>query len=324
MTIDKQTEQQKGRLLACFPIWAPVNSDPADDSYDDIFNRQHKFLMLDESIKDKLSDIEIAKKIESIGNHFNLETNQLYSIARSILYFYFKEIEKGDFVRIFIQEMNIDPETAQKITGEIFDKIINDDSFEKKYQANIDSLPIRDALKKYPEIGNQILSQKKILLKDFHSEAHPTVENWLKDYTALLGFREHDAIERGNYLFHSMNAKNLSSGEREKLAQLLKSFDENIPLRINKQSKQILFSSTPKTTLQKKASSSKPTQENNIQKTAFNFHQKMPFEKNQETKSDKKRLPSPEEMLLSTGNVKKTGQANQRNSKNIIDLKNLN
>lgn len=105
------------------------------------------------------------------------------------------------------------------------------------------SITIADALKAYPEVGEQLITSEKIVLKNFPDPVRPCLKNWLADFTFTLGRDKHTAMERGIYLFQSANGKRLNSQDRNKLAYILKAFDEGLTVTINKDSKQIVFSS---------------------------------------------------------------------------------
>ncbi len=107
---------------------------------------------------------------------------------------------------------------------------------------NLLSLTINDALKAYPELGEQAVTSERITVMNFPEPARPSIKNWLADYTALLGRENHNAIARANYLFHNNNTQNLNSNDRQKLAYLLKAFDEKTEVIIDKNLKQIVFS----------------------------------------------------------------------------------
>jgi hypothetical protein len=53
-------------------------------------------------------------------------------------------------------------------------------------------------------------------------------------------------MQRTDYIFHSENTKSLASPEREKLAIILKSFDDNDPLLIDGESQEVVFESPAK------------------------------------------------------------------------------
>lgn len=106
-----------------------------------------------------------------------------------------------------------------------------------------EKLAVKEALHKFPKLGEQAVTASPIKLKQFDQPVRPSVRNWLYDYTSQLGQTGHSSMDRTTYLFRSDNAKNLSSPEREKLAIILKSFDENMPLPIDGERQEIVFES---------------------------------------------------------------------------------
>jgi hypothetical protein len=105
----------------------------------------------------------------------------------------------------------------------------------------IEKLPLRDALRKYPQVGEQDITGGQLKISHFEKPVRPSVKNWIFDYTSQLGREQHDSMQRMKYLFSSANGNNLSSPEREKLGIILKSFDENIPLSIDVGRNEIVF-----------------------------------------------------------------------------------
>lgn len=116
---------------------------------------------------------------------------------------------------------------------------------QKKQQANIIKIPLLPAIQKYPKIGEQPVTASPIKLRSFPAPARPSVKNWLADYRENLGAGHHGVVERGNYLFHGENAKKLNSNERQKLAWILKSLEEDAPLEIDISSEIIIFPLSP-------------------------------------------------------------------------------
>lgn len=112
---------------------------------------------------------------------------------------------------------------------------------EETQKQNIEEITILEGLKKYPEVGEQLIASEHIKLKIFPEPVRPSIKNWLSDYTFDLGYESHDSMTRGDYLFRSDNGKKLLQEDREKLSSVLKSYDENIPLSIDIKAKQVLF-----------------------------------------------------------------------------------
>ncbi len=106
---------------------------------------------------------------------------------------------------------------------------------------NLLNLNISDAMKKFPEIGEQLITSEHIRLKSFPEPVRPSIKNWISDYMFNVGINNHDQMVRMDYLFRNINTQKLSSSEREKLTDIAKSFDENTPLSIDADRKQVIF-----------------------------------------------------------------------------------
>ena len=118
-------------------------------------------------------------------------------------------------------------------------------AFAEKQEIKFLKLSFLPALQKYPKVGEQPVTASPIKLRGFPAPARPSIKNWITDYRENLGAGRHGVVERGNYLFHSENAKRLSSGERQKLAWILKSLEEDAPLEIDTSSEIIIFPPSP-------------------------------------------------------------------------------
>jgi hypothetical protein len=129
--------------------------------------------------------------------------------------------------------------------GEIWNEMqsIETENIIATTQTISEKLAIKEALRKFGKIGEQIVTVNSIKLKQFDQPVRPSVRNWIYDYTSQLGQTGHSSMDRTNYIFRSENGKNLSSPEREKLAIILKSFDENTPLPIDGEKQEIVFES---------------------------------------------------------------------------------
>lgn len=108
-------------------------------------------------------------------------------------------------------------------------------------QKSFEQLSLLQALGKYQNLGNQQITGSKIAIKGQNDPVRPTIFNWLKAYRDELGVGRHDAVVRGNFLFHSINGKGLSAEERERLGMILKSLDENVPVSVDPGKQEIVF-----------------------------------------------------------------------------------
>lgn len=154
-------------------------------------------------------------------------------------------------------------------------------------EASLVNLPLSEALRIYPEIGEQLVTSNKINLRNFPYPVRPSIKNWIADYTFVLGYEKHESMARSQYLFQGPNTKNLSAPEKNKLAYLLKSFDENSSITLNKNTKQVIFptiasvsSNLPKGLSDQFRPASAPKEEQkNINAMQFSYRQKLPYEK---------------------------------------------
>lgn len=224
-----------------FPFAVSVTKNINDETLDQVEKKQEIFLIMPEKIQNKLISDETSKKIQQIGSFFGLQLLQMADISRAIRDYYFSELKLEDMPVVLAKEIPIDLAKAQEISRMVIQKIINDNSVEEASQAKLAQMTVSDAIKAYPEVGEQLITSEKIVLKNFPEPVRPCLKNWLADFTFTLGRDKHTAMDRGIYLFQSANGKRLNSQDRNKLAYVLKAFDENMPVSVNKDTKQILF-----------------------------------------------------------------------------------
>jgi hypothetical protein len=102
-------------------------------------------------------------------------------------------------------------------------------------------ITISQAMRDFPKINEQKITEGYIKPSDSQYPLQPTVKNWIGDFYSEMGAGSHNIIERGNYLFHSANTKKLSSPDRQKLAIILKSLSEGVPLLVDPVMQKIVF-----------------------------------------------------------------------------------
>lgn len=107
--------------------------------------------------------------------------------------------------------------------------------------AQKENLNIEEAVQKYSQLNEQLLSNTFIKLRKFSEPVRPSIKNWISDYHEQMGPGKHGTFDRGNYLFHSENTKALSSVERQKVSTILKSLDENTLLTIDPEKQEVVF-----------------------------------------------------------------------------------
>ena len=108
-------------------------------------------------------------------------------------------------------------------------------------EGKVKQLSLLDAMGRYPGVAHQFLTENNIKLKSQAALVRPTLSNWLKNYRDEIGIGKHDAVARANFLFESLNTKQLSSEERERLHTLIRSLEDNELLDIDTEHQVILF-----------------------------------------------------------------------------------
>jgi len=192
------------------PIFVPITDNPESETDEQLKERHEKFLKLPKNIRHKLASPETSKKIQVIGQKYGFELLRLANITRLIRERYIKH------------------------------EILDWDPW-KEYIQSLPKLSIKEAVQKYPRVGEQRITEGEIQIKSSDEPVSPSIINWVHDYVLHLGQEKHSTMERTDYLFHAENTKELSSQDREKLAIILKSFDENFPLPIDTENNEVVL-----------------------------------------------------------------------------------
>lgn len=198
-------------------------------------------------------------------------------------------------------------------------------SFAKKFSPREivpEHLPLSEALRIYPELGEQLVTASKINLRSFPYPVRPSIKNWLADYTSNLGYEKHESMARSQYLFQGTNAKNLSAPEKNKLAYILKSFDENSLITLNKNTKQVIYPISETNLPKGLTDQFRPaTEQKNINALEFSYRQKLPYEKTLSAPAPVKALPR--EIPAGSRGVERISRGEQNLPRNVVDLKNI-
>jgi hypothetical protein len=165
---------------------------------------------------------------------FAAPLSTIYDTA--VVYKKLNELEKSG-----VKEINTRTFQAQYLSsasGSRSDAPSTTDS--RSAQKNI-SLPLLQALSKYENLGNQLITGERIKIKSQGEPVRPSLLYWLRYYRDELGIGQHNSVDRGQFLFRSENGKKLSHEERERLSLILKSIEENFPLQIDTERQEIVF-----------------------------------------------------------------------------------
>jgi len=206
-----------------------------------------RFDLLSENDKAVLTDEEMPQKIKDLQDKLDCDDASIEGVSVLLRWFFFKEVdeqglyaglqdivaEKADQALQFIKKeiLTIKPEVkAEEVSEE-----------EKKQAAVTVRLPLLQALSKYEQLGNQLITRERIRIKSQSEPVRPSLLYWIKYYRDELGVGHHSTVERGNFLFRSENGKRLSPEERERVNLVLKSVEENFPLEIDTEQSVIVF-----------------------------------------------------------------------------------
>lgn len=201
------------------------------------------------------------------------------------------------------------------------------------FRASLVKMPLAQALKEYPELGEQLVTSNRVELKNFPEPVRPSIKNWLADYTFNLGNRKHNSMERNNYAFHGSNAKNLSAYDRQKLTYILRSFDEDSLVFVNKNTRQVVFEkenteqknkiSNAQITNSQPAASTK-IQEKNLRSDSnlkFSFPQKLPYEAMRSKQSTPPIVKKLNPIVRIPKEIKEEKKDERMLDKNVVNLK---
>ncbi|MFZ3032015.1 MAG: hypothetical protein WA082_03195 [Candidatus Moraniibacteriota bacterium] len=212
-----------------------------------------KFLSLSRLKQDIITDDQMPKKIAQMQQKFRLSELVVGATSLLIRKIFFEELVLSDVeasLKSTLSSGGDDQAQAKGILEYIQKEILTikpkprveeDEIMEEKPVAMRVRMPLLQALSKYENLGNQLITEERIRIKSQSEPVRPSLLYWVKYYRDELGIGHHDSVQRGNFLFRSENGKRLSAEERERVNLVLKSVEENFPLEIDTERQEILF-----------------------------------------------------------------------------------
>lgn len=197
-----------------------------------------------------LKSREIAQFIFKVEQRYRLNDAQTEDVARSVRRYFFREVTEQEFVQHIASSCGIAPTEVQAMLKNILaiqpaQEQPASTTTEQQLPRHVVQLPLEQALRQYPAIKDQAVTDRQIAMRSLPQALKPSVKNWIMVYERVLGASKHTTIERGEFIFRSEPTRGLSQADREKLTILLKSRDEDTPLVIDRDQKIIVFDADP-------------------------------------------------------------------------------
>lgn len=228
----------------CFYPMLVSSKQGVADSPGEVVGRWQKFRTLPEKSKIILLSEEVPFAIRNIVKNYQLSLLQAEEISRIVRNLFFGDVSLENIAKEIFQKISeLGEENSRFVAETIKNKIFYAAPKKELPVENrqIVKLPLSQALKQYPKLGEQEITSAPIKLKYFSSPVRPSINNWITDYRAALGSGGHDLMDRGNYLYHSENGKKITPADRRKLTVILKSLDENALLEIDPEKQTVIF-----------------------------------------------------------------------------------
>ncbi len=242
--VDLKTLSKEQRLdIQATPSMASVRLKMDDDLNGEVTEWFDKYNELPINIKLGLGSIEVRQEIKKFAGKFNLiNEKSLGEISRIIRDVYVYLIKREDIKKRLKEILRLNEKVVNESISSIA-KIVAlvKDVGNKKSEEYFEKLPLKKALEKYESISMEEVTSGRILDKKNDKYIEPTVGNWIEDYINSAGSGVHTKLERGKYLNNSVNTKNLEKEDRKKIEKLIKSYDENSNLIIDREEKIVLW-----------------------------------------------------------------------------------
>ncbi len=215
-----------------------------DENFADWY--ENKFKQVSLSARLALSGEIAEQEVENICNKFGISDWQKIGYVARII---------RDIFCDNLREMKIKEQATQKVGIKkedlaVFLQLIRESvkrmiqTGEREYDEIIDKITLKEAIKKYPEIQNQKISDENLEAENGEYLVSGTIRNWLEDYFQRAGGSKHDSYERSEYLFKAESVRLLDNEEKNKLGVILKAFDDESLVAVRKEEKEIDFNET--------------------------------------------------------------------------------
>ena len=224
----------------CYPMLVSEKSNQKD-SEKDFLDKWSKFDKLSPKLRDLLASNELAMLIEFIAKRLNLANEQIADLSRLIRRLFFRELSEEAFSREVSKLFGVSESVGKIIINAIKKLKISNKSVVIN-KPKTEKLSILEAMDKYEEVANEIVTSDFLIFPDEDKKYVPTVKNWLDLYDLTVGAGKHTSVDRGKFLYSSKNCASLPKEDKNKVSQLLNSRDTGVKLDISLDDHSIIWS----------------------------------------------------------------------------------
>lgn len=211
-----------------------------DDSSEDFLVRWEQYDSISKKLQTLLTSKELSTLISFIIEKHNLSDLEASNISRNIRKLFFREISEEVFSKNISKILGGDDLNGKTIISAIKKIKVSNTPISIK-EPEIEKITLRNALVKYPELNNELITSNYLKFPDSDKKVTPTIKNWLDLYDQEVGVKNQTTVQRGKFLYSSKNCSRLSETEREIISKLLQSRDENTELNLNKETHKIFL-----------------------------------------------------------------------------------
>ena len=225
------------------PLLASIHWEPQNDTEEEQVKWLQQFVKLPLEVRLGLGSLKAGELVRRLADKYQIrDYREIGELARIIRDVFVEEIGRPKVLKRLGRISSLKAEQYNNFLKDLGGvvKLIYQEGLHQARVAT-EEIPIILALKKYPNVGEMLITDKPLRLEVFSHPVRPSVKNWLEDYFEKIGTSKHNSLERGHYLFNSENAKLLSWQERRRLEEVLRSFDNETSLLIDTENQQIIF-----------------------------------------------------------------------------------
>lgn len=186
-----------------------------------------------------LASSKTTKLILKIANKFGIkDPERMGEVARIVRDIFVDKISGQKVVNRVLEKLKVSPVQKDDFLTEIKQIILQIKEIAKEEKAIVfDEMAIIPAINKYKgKLSEQKITFERLKIPEINPEQEfePTIKNWIEDYIQKKGAETHPILVRNDYLFNSLNTRGLNEEEREKLSEILESYDNDKLLLIYK------------------------------------------------------------------------------------------